>query len=606
MTVTIRVDNTTYTVLSGSDNKFSQAVLLNEGTNTVGVKFTDNAGNVGAENVQTITIDTVKPTITLTSIGGVSAANLATVPTKDSTPSIVLTITDATLGVRNLAYVAAKKGGYTVQLRSADNATIITTMVNSAAYTNKNSISFENTYTTALADNWYNVNIAAGDNFQDDNVYFRFQVDATAPTVTAPGAENPLLNKTIINPYEQRSTTLTLTGTGAPADAVTVNAYLNDATTAAATATIRSDLGWTISIPLTEGTTTKVELTMTDVAGNEGAKRLYGYVWADATAPVVILDDLPETTDAASLTISGRVTMNTWESYSDITLTVQVGTYATIPFEVPLNEDNTYTYSLALSLGWNTIIVKATDPALNVSVPKVAVINRIQTVDTTPPTVTITAPATSTETEEASIVVTGTSSESGTWTIVASSGMLTGATDSAGNFTVPVPLVEGWNTIVVSAKDAASNSSAVKSIEVKRVIPEVPVDTTAPTVTISKVEAAGVTLTSPYSTDQATVLVTGAVTKDETESYSDITVKVQGGGLTSTVETTPSATGSFSVSVVLVEGSNAITVQAVDQASNTSTATATITRTVTPWATYAIVIVIITLVLAAIAIFRKR
>jgi len=216
----------------------------------------------------------------------------------------------------------------------------------------------------------------------------------------------------------------------------------------------------------------------------------------------VMPDALPATTTEASIIISGTVTKNTWESYSDITLSVQIGTYVTVPFTVPLGTDGSYTYSLALSMGLNTVILQATDPMGNVSSPEV--------------------------------------------------------------------------------------------IQIERVAP--PADTSAPTVTLG---------TLPESTDAASVTITGTVTKDATETYSDITVKVQSATTSATVQA--GTNGSFSASVGLVEGSNTITVQAVDRSLNASTSvTATITRTVTPWATYAIIIVIITLVLAAIAIFRKR
>jgi len=185
----------------------------------------------------------------------------------------------------------------------------------------------------------------------------------------------------------------------------------------------------------------------------------------DTTPPTVTLNAVPATTAESSITISGTVGKDAWESWSDITLTVQVGTTSAVVTVV----DGRFSYSAPLAMGTNTIVVQAIDAAGNRSEARSATIERTSPpADTTPPTITVTKPASGTVTGEPSIVVAGKSTEPGTWTIVASSGIITGATDSEGNFTVPVPLVEGLNTIVVTAKDAAGNASMPVSIEVTR------------------------------------------------------------------------------------------------------------------------------------------
>jgi hypothetical protein len=64
--------------------------------------------------------------------------------------------------------------------------------------------------------------------------------------------------------------------------------------------------------------------------------------------------------------------------------------------------------------------------------------------------------------------------------------------------------------------------------------------------------------------------------------------------------------GTFSISAALSEGSNTITIRAVDSAGNIGSAIITVIRTVTPWATYAVILVIVALILAAIAILRAK
>ena len=132
--------------------------------------------------------------------------------------------------------------------------------------------------------------------------------------------------------------------------------------------------------------------------------------------------------------------------------------------------------------------------------------------------------------------------------------------------------------------------------------PEPPVDTTAPTVTIT-LPAADTT------TDATSILLEATVTKDTTETYSELAVRIDATSLMAPITATNalSTEGKMSRAVGLVEGTNTLSVSVMDASGNWSrVAMVTITRTVTPWGTYAIIIVIVALVLAAIAIFRKR
>ncbi|MEM2878273.1 MAG: hypothetical protein QXG10_01805 [Candidatus Hadarchaeales archaeon] len=130
-------------------------------------------------------------------------------------------------------------------------------------------------------------------------------------------------------------------------------------------------------------------------------------------------------------------------------------------------------------------------------------------------------------------------------------------------------------------------------------------DASAPALTIT----APCSVNETYTTSDVTVVVSGSITKDTWESYNTgtkaVTATVQVGSATPGVLTINSD-GTFSVSAALSEGTNTITIRAVDSAGNGTSGTITVVRTVTPWATYAIIIVIIALILAAIAIFRKK
>ena len=108
-----------------------------------------------------------------------------------------------------------------------------------------------------------------------------------------------------------------------------------------------------------------------------------------------------------------------------------------------------------------------------------------------------------------------------------------------------------------------------------------------------------ITSTVPETTDKTTLLVTG--------TCDDLTATVTISATALTKQTLSLGTdGSFSYAVPLSEGTNTITIEAIDPATNSSTTTLTTERTVTSWGTYAIILVIVALILAAIAIFRKR
>lgn len=138
--------------------------------------------------------------------------------------------------------------------------------------------------------------------------------------------------------------------------------------------------------------------------------------------------------------------------------------------------------SIPLNTGANIITITTRDSAQNVATQSVTVTRQQSAApppdpgpspsppspspgspDTTPPTLTIVSPASSTySTSASSIVVTGTASDNVgvakvTWTAsTGSSGTATGTTNWS---TSAIPLYQGTTTIVVTASDAAGNSS---------------------------------------------------------------------------------------------------------------------------------------------------
>lgn len=181
---------------------------------------------------------------------------------------------------------------------------------------------------------------------------------------------------TIVDPHTQKTTALRISGVVSAAErGGTIKIYVEGALVTSVL-TDSATGKWSTSITLTEGTIQKVEVSLTDVAGNETLKKLYGYFLADATAPAITLGELPATTDNAVITVSGSVTKDAWETYADITVNIQIGLTRTT---VPVLADGSWSLNVSLREGPNTITAWAIDPLDNPSDVKSASIERTVT-----------------------------------------------------------------------------------------------------------------------------------------------------------------------------------------------------------------------------------
>ena len=369
-TVKIRVGTTVYSVTATAAGYFYKSITLTEGTQEVGIQYIDLAGNVGPENAENVTHDATAPSISITS----PAAGAII---KDNTPTITLTITDAVMGVENDNFSTADNSGYWVLLRRDSDNLVIAQLTPKVYPTEKQfkSYTFENDYPTELSEIWYNIFVQAGDNLQQENIYSRFKVDVTAPA--EPSLITSYPTTTPDAPKVLKTTTITLSGTGGEPGATvkvytSVSPFIVDtlATTTPTTITVGTDGTWSGSITVTAGVITRIRVSQVDVAGNESDKCLYGYVMADATAPVIsavtIDGKAPEemkTTDKASCLIAGKVTDDV-SGPTEITLRI---TYANVVMTLDLGVDGSFSMSVPLREGPNTISLVATDEAGNLS-----------------------------------------------------------------------------------------------------------------------------------------------------------------------------------------------------------------------------------------------
>ena len=390
LTVTVAGQTTAVT----PDNKYRKLITLSEGLNSlVTVTATDRTGNSTSDNVENIFIDTQPPTIVINTVAGKTWDENGEL-INDNTPEIKITITDPGYPTNGLG--VAYDNLY-VYLNENDNINNINTTAPYGPLENKDPwvVStgvFENVIDNAgegLLDGTYWIIVRANDNLAHggDNENWAiakrsFKIDTVKPVKDVGIVVSDKIGGTVDNPNVYKTATRTIEGTVLSTEVGgTIKVYFNgvhqstyDTTT---TATI-----WSITVTLPAGQTTKIQFTLTDKAGNESDRVLYGYAMPDATTPTVTITT-PESgisTDATSIILEATVTKDTWEEYSELTVRIDA-TSLTAPITATnvLSATGTLTRAVELVEGTNTISVSAQDVAGNWSTVKTVTVTRTVT-----------------------------------------------------------------------------------------------------------------------------------------------------------------------------------------------------------------------------------
>lgn len=185
------------------------------------------------------------------------------------------------------------------------------------------------------------------------------------------------------------------------------------------------------SVSLTEGVNVFTIVTTNDAGVSE---TMYKTIISD-TICVLTVNPVESPVAQADVMISGMTEMGASVTVDGDAASVDV--------------TGVWSMDVTLSEGTNTLTVEATDAVSNTNTVVVTVV-----LDTTAPTLTITAPAAGTHVSEASVVVTGTT-EAGAMVYV--DGVLAEMV-SATHWEAMVVLAEGTNTVTVMAQDALGNS----------------------------------------------------------------------------------------------------------------------------------------------------
>ena len=245
---------------------------------------------------------------------------------------------------------------------------------------------------------------------------------APAVTITSPPADSVV-----------RTSPLTVTGTITDASPTTV-------TVNGVQAAVTNNTTWSASVPLSTQGNNTLTVIATDAGGK--TKQVTRNVIFDSQGPVLVVNTPADNTATknATVTVSGTA--------SDAT-PVMVNTNGT---PLPLT-GTAFTGEVSLAYGPNVLTTTATDAGGNAT----SVVRNVIR-DTVPPVLTVTAPAEGATTTEDSIAVSGTYTDE-TLVTVGANGILFPL--DPGTFSGKAGVVEGPNTIVVVATDAAGNTSTV-------------------------------------------------------------------------------------------------------------------------------------------------
>ena len=508
-------NNITHTVTTtlGVNGTWSVAAtqVLAEGTFTVSASVSDAAGNE-ATATGTGEIDTIAPTLVLTSPGS----------SNDVTPTLSGT-SDAVEG-------------------TVINFTVVDDLGSSQTFTTTVDAdgNFSIEVPTALAEGPYtitaNISDVAGNS---TNITGNGTIDTTAPSVSV---DAPLLTN---------DTTPTVTGTSdAPNSTITVT--FTDAANATQSIDVQTDTNgnWSATPTgiLAEGNYS-VSASIIDAAGNTGTGTDSGEV--DVTPP-----DLAFT---PTFLLGSLVLLNGTSDLpagSEITITEQligggVGLSYTTTTDANGNWSLTGIDISLLNLG--SVIATATDAAGNTRTIS------SDDFDNTPPTLTVDVAA---QSDSNTPVISGTSDagEGAQVTIVVTDSdgnpqTITALVDADGNWsaTPATPLSEGQSTIEVSVRDSVGNETTVSDTST--------IDTQAPTLTIQNVGDVSDLTPELQGTSNE---IGGTVTLIITDSD----------GAVQTIDTIVGSDGHWSieVSTALAQGDFSVVASITDAAGNESTA----------------------------------
>lgn len=414
-----------------------------------------------------------------------------------------------------ISFSLTDEGGSGVSLPTLsfvlDGETLVSTSPGMVCTASGNGYACTYTSPTALSEGQHTVSISVEDGAGNpsNTASISFGIDASPPqvTITSPA-----------DGFVTASDSITVTGTASDAgggiSGVTVNGVA---------ATLDGE-SFTASIPLSSGQNT-ITATATDTVGNT-AQDTVTVARATSGPSLVITSPVDgSATNVQTISVTGTVS----DSVSTVSSVTVNGVQATVT-------GGTFSASVTLSNGENTITVVAGN-AVGLSTTEIVAV----TLDTDNPVLNVTSPTDGAILSSNTVPVSGTATDStsGIASLTVNGATVPVGTD--GSFSANVAMPDGAGSITVTATDRAGNTAQVTR--------SITVDTSPPQLVV-------VSPTDGLITAQESLTVSGTV-EDSISGVSSVLVNGQSAAVSG---------GTFSLTVTLSEGENAITVTATNGA----------------------------------------
>jgi hypothetical protein len=393
--------------------------------------------------------------------------------------------------------------------------------------------------------------------------------DPTLPTVTiTPPAGG---NSTTGTPFDLAGTAFDVDGGGAPVDVVQVR-WMNLTTGGLGSAALTPLVigppfvpgAWAASIPLTSGNN-DIEITAEDAAGNTTTATIT--ITYDPAAPIITIitptTDLSYTTPLSPTVLAGTASDDvgllqvTWSTTAAVSPTTGTA----------MGTDNWSISDLPLAPGPNVITITAEDTVGRTGTARITLIY-----DPDAPTIVITVPTAEPTymTTTSPLALAGSASDNIDVQTVTWANATTGDSGAAlgtGAWAIgSIPLIEGMNTITVTATDTVGNTGEATVV--------VTYDGTLPSILITSPAL------DPFPTTTRPLLLAGTAGDNLNLASVTWTNSAGGGGSADTlVPVTPPTDYAWTASVYLFPGANLITVTATDAHGYTQVDTVTINFT---------------------------
>ena len=442
-TVTI-LDNGTQiaTATAGADGAWSTSVTLTgDGSHSLTAKDTDAAGNTGTSAAVAYTLDTVPPTVTITSAGGL---------TNQATQTITGMVTAGEAAI-----------GSTVTL--FDNGTQIGTAVVDSNGSWSANVTLSSGANSLLATD----TDAAGNSGTSNAVAYIVSTQA-APTIADAVVTTGSDGNAYLNAASFGNGSTVLTGTSAAGDTVTVSDGTNTYD-----ATVDASGNWNATVTgLLDGQTYTYIATATDGSGNAMPSQPLTFTVDTSTSESAISDAAVTSGSDGKLYIDGA---NFTNGATSLTGTAAAGDTVTVS-----DGTNTYTATVDTSGNWTAIVTglvdgtaytytaTATDPAGNTAASPAFTF----TVDIATSVSAIDDAAVTTGTDGKSYInaanfnggtttLTGSATPGDTLTVSDGTNSYNATTDTSGNWSATVAGLAGGQTYTytATATDAAGNTA---------------------------------------------------------------------------------------------------------------------------------------------------